>query len=189
MKSTLRFMIFLSCAYLAVAAGNLGCAGGGQGGRTNSAVEVTKNSMVATLTGVDREARLVTMKSVDGALSTVLVGDGDVLGRMEVGDRVRVDRLAALTFQVLAPGQAFEEQVYASDALPKGVLFGRKIATRVRILSVADEGKRATFRCADGTVRTMDIGTKSTRSLVASLHPGDDVEVTCTEKLAIELLR
>jgi hypothetical protein len=35
----------------------------------------------------------------------------------------------------------------------------------------------------------MDADNKATRALVASLHPGDDVEVTCTEKLAVELVR
>ncbi|MFT3923272.1 MAG: hypothetical protein QM778_12130 [Myxococcales bacterium] len=147
------------------------------------------STMIATLTGIDRIARIVTMKIADGTLSAVAVGDDVVFGRMETGDRVRVDREESLAFQILKPGHAFEDEVYTGAALPDGVVFGRRVATTVEILAVARGGASTTFRCRDGTVHTMDIEAASIRAWVARLHPGDDVEVTCIEKLDIALVR
>ena len=136
MTSKSRSVAILHCIYLAISAASFGCSSGGLRSEAKSALDA-EPSIVATLTGVDRDARVVTMQAADGALSTVFVGDGDVVGRMEAGDKVAVDRLAALAFQILAPGETPEEQVSAGEKLPKGVLFGRKVATTVKILEVA----------------------------------------------------
>jgi hypothetical protein len=168
--------------------GSMGCAGSRHGASTKSGADV-KSSVLATLTEMDRDGQVVTMQAEDGTLSAVAVADAVIFGRMEAGDKVRIDRKEALGFQILSPGQIMDAEEYSGDALPAGVLFGRKVATTVEILAVADQGGSTTFRCDDGSVHTLDIEAKSARALVASLQPGDNLEVTCTERLAVELVR
>jgi exosome complex RNA-binding protein Csl4 len=79
--------------------------------------------------------------------------------------------------------------VFSDEALPAGVTFGRKVATTVEILKVADQGGRATFLSKDGAVHKLKVAAQAKRTTLARLRPGDNVAASCTEKLSINLER
>lgn len=170
----------------------MGCAGhqGTTASLKSSSADVVRNeATIAVVTDIDRDKRVVTMKEADGKLTTVAVGDDVVLGRMDTGDKVRVDCEESLGLQLLEPGHSIDEEAYTNETLPKGVTFGRRVAATAEILAVASEGKSATFRCPDGAVHKMGVETKASRSKIARLHPGDDVQVFWTENLSVKLQR
>lgn len=175
------FMVFLG----------MGCAGHQQG--TTTALKARRGgkerTTIATVTNIDRDHQIVSLREADGDVSTVLVSDSIILGRMDVGDRVRVDLQESLGFELLEPGQAIDKEEFTSETMPAGVLFGRQVATTVEILKVTQEGESTTFRSKDGSVHKLEGNTKAKRTKLARLRPGDDVAASCTEKLSIKLQR
>lgn len=144
---------------------------------------------VARLTHIDRENQVVILEEADGDQSAVAVASHIILGRMEVGDKVRVESKGLFGFELLQPGESIDDEVFSDEALPAGVTFGRRIATTVEVLDVSDRGWRGTILAKDGAVRELEAGTKTERSLLSRLHRGDVVTASCTEKLAIKLAR
>jgi hypothetical protein len=168
-----------------------GCAGNKDGTRAASATDAIEalevRSTFGTLTHINRETQVVFIQDAGGELSIVAVGNHIILGRMEIGDRVRIESKGLLGFQLLEPDQDREE--FSDDLLPAGVTFGRKVATTVEILKVEDEGESGLFRSKDGSVHTLRVGSKAGRTKLARLRPGDEVAASCTEKLSISLAR
>ncbi len=151
--------------------------------------DVQDRTSIATVTSIDRANRMITMKETDGDQSTVAVSDYIILGRMDIGDKVRVDYQRSLGVELLEPGESIDEVEFSSEALPAGVLFGRKVLTTVEILRIAAQGESTTFRSEDGSVHKVEADTKAKRTHMARLRPGDDVAASCTEKLSIKLHR
>jgi hypothetical protein len=149
---------------------------------------VQKEEMTAVIESVDRTNRTVTLREPEGNLVTVDVGEGVSLERMEPEDKVNVAYQESLAFQVQEPGSApTVEQASTTERLPEGVQFGRRVTTTVEILAVAPKGETATFRNQEGDVRTVEVDNPESQEKVSHLRPGDNVEVTYTEKLAVEL--
>jgi hypothetical protein len=146
------------------------------------------DSVSATVEAVDREHRTVTLREPAGDVYTVAVGDGVALDRVQPEDKVNVAYQEALDFAVQPPGDKpkMGEEATA-ERLPNGVQYGRRVTTTVEILAVAPKGEAATFRNQDGDVRTVEVDNPANREKVSHLRPGDNVEVTYTEKLALQL--
>ncbi|MFT3927118.1 MAG: hypothetical protein QM778_31520 [Myxococcales bacterium] len=149
---------------------------------------VYKDSVTATVESVDKDNRLVTLRDPEGEPFTVAVGEGVALERMEPDDKVNVAYQESLAFELQEPGA--EPKMGAettAEKLPEGVQYGRKVTTTVEILAVAPKGTAATFRNQEGDVRTVEVDNPANREKVSHLRPGDNVEVTYTEKLAVQL--
>ncbi len=149
---------------------------------------VYSDSVTATVEDVDRKNRTVTLREPEGDVFTVAVGEGVALERVERDDRVNVAYQESLAFELQPPGTSPKTGTEStSDRLPEGVQFGRKVTATVEILAVAPQGAAATFRNQEGAVRTVEVDNPANRDKVANLRPGDNVEVTYTEKLAVQL--
>jgi hypothetical protein len=61
------------------------------------------------------------------------------------------------------------------------------VTTTVEIMAVAPNGAEATFRGPEGEVRTVEVDDPRTQEKFSHLRPGDSVEVTYTERLALTL--
>ena len=149
---------------------------------------VYKDSVSATVEQVDLENRTVTLREPEGDTFTVAVGDNVALERIEPEDKVNVAYQESLAFELQPPNA--EPRMGASattERLPEGVQYGRKVTTTVEILAIAPQGTAATFRNPEGDVRTVEVDNPANREKVANLRPGDNVEVTYTEKLAVQL--
>jgi hypothetical protein len=185
----------LSAMVLSLSLFGAGCnKGQSKGDETASRVQqasgemVQKGEMTAVVESVDRVNRTVTLREPEGNLVTVDVGQGVALERMEPEDKVNVAYQESLAFQLQEPGAApTMEQESTSERLPEGVQFGRRVTTTVEILAVAPKGAAATFRNQEGDVRTVEVDNPENQEKVSHLRPGDSVEVTYTEKLAVQL--
>lgn len=149
-----------------------------------------EDKVTAVVENVDRETRTVTLREPDGEMMTVAVSDNVAMDRIEPNDKVNVAYQESLAFELKEPGTALGRTAEAtSERLPQGVQFGRRVTSTVEILAVAPNGTTATFRNAEGQVRSVDVLNPENQEKVANLKPGDSVEVAYTERLAIECHR
>lgn len=181
------------CAVSLVGIGAAGCSKSSSADTAKRAAETSgevfyADSVTATVEAVNREDRTVTLREPEGDTFTVAVGEGVALERIEPDDRVNVAYQESLAFELQQPGHTPQIGTQnTTERLPEGVQFGRKVTTTVEILAVAPQGAAATFRNPDGDVRTVEVDNPANRTRVANLRPGDNVEVTYTEKLAVQL--
>jgi hypothetical protein len=148
----------------------------------------------ATVESIDLPSRLVTLRGEDGGGLTVVV-DPVVknLDQVKVGDKLVVSYYEALAAEVKKPGegvQGVETEVAAIKAAP-----GEKPAggagvtarTTVTIESVDTSLNTVTFKRTDGLVRTVAVERPEGREFIRGLKKGDQVEITYTEALAMEV--
>jgi hypothetical protein len=152
---------------------------------------VYRDTTTATVEAIDLENRIVTLREEEkGSLFTVEVGEGVPIDRMQTQDRVNVAYQESLAFALQEPGsEPTAETEATTERLPDGVQFGRRVTTTVEILAIAPEGTEATFRDQEGEVRTVEVEDPRSQEKVSHLRPGDTVEVTYTERLALELAK
>lgn len=192
MSSRAAKWVVLSCAGLPLLLASAACSKGksetAKRAEKASGEMIFKESATATVESVDPENRVLTLREEDGDVLSVEVGPGVAIDRIEPEDRVDVAYQESVAFQLQEPGEEpTMEREATSERLPEGVQFGRRVTTTVEILSVAPDGASATFRVPEGEVRTVEIDTPENRERVAHLRPGDSVEVTYTERLAVTL--
>ncbi|MET0343211.1 MAG: hypothetical protein ABW252_19540 [Polyangiales bacterium] len=173
-----------------------GCARRGKSEDTTAArVEKTRGEMResdrirATVERVDASARMVQLKDEQGHRFAVEAGEA-ALARVKPGDSIDVRYQESVAFALKEPDakpQASDTKVREStEQTGDGeVQFGRQISTTVQILTVAPNGTAVEFRVPDGPVRTVAIDDADSQRKVANLRPGDAVQVTYTEKLAL----
>lgn len=151
------------------------------------------DTLQATIDSIDPETRTVSLHDQEGHAFTVLVGEEVDLERLHPKETVNVTYQESVAFELVDPKSADATQEPATvqestrRRVPDGVQFGRQIKTRVDIVSIAPRGTSATFRVPEGDLRTVEIGDAATQHKVSNLRPGDSVEVTYTEKLAVAL--
>lgn len=189
-----RFMVAVS---LAAAAGAAGCSKEGKASESTTAerAEETSGAMTqteslrATVQSIDEATRTVTMRDEEGRTFEVEAGPSVDLSQLHAMDSVLVvyQESVAFSLQDKSEGQGEAPMVEESSrrSIPDGVQFGRQIKTTVEIVSVAPDGAQATFRDAEGDVRTVQIADAGNQQKIANLKPGDSVDVTYTEKLAV----
>lgn len=173
-----------------------GCARHGKGEDTTAArVEKTRGEfretdrIRATVERVDPSAHMVQLRDEQGHRFAVEAGDA-ALTRVKPGDTIDVKYQESVAFALKEPEttpQAADTKVREStEQTASGeVQFGRQISTTVQILTVAPQGTSVEFRVPEGPVRTVAIDDADSQRKVANLRPGDSVEVTYTEKLAL----
>jgi hypothetical protein len=148
----------------------------------------------ATVTAIDYQTRLVSLRGTTGN-SLTLVVDTDVknFDQVKVGDKVTVSYYQGFAAEVKKPGtgvKGVEETATGTTAAPgerpaAGV--GAMIRTTVIIESVDTSFDTVTFRRHDGSVRTIAISDPNIRKAIRDLRKGDEVEVSYVEAVAIEV--
>ena len=158
---------------------------------------VTREELIqktATVESINLPSRLVTLRGEDGGGLTVIV-DPVVknLDQVQVGDKLVVSYYEALAAEVKKPGegvQGVETEVAAIKAAPgEKPAGGAGVTTRttVTIESVDTSSNTVTFKRSDGLVRTVAVERPEGQEFIRGLKKGDQVEVTYTEALAMEV--
>jgi hypothetical protein len=148
----------------------------------------------ATVTAIDYQTRLVTLRGTSGN-SLTLVVDSDVknFGQVKVGDKVTVSYYQGFAAEVKKPGtgvKGVEQTAAGATGAPgerPGVGVGAMIRTTVIIESVDTSFDTVTFRRQDGSVRTIAVSDPNIRKAIHDLKKGDEVEVSYIEAVAIEV--
>jgi hypothetical protein len=195
-KSQSRSHVILA-AVAALSMTSAGCSKGqSKGAEESSRAAQTSGQAVRSeeasvkVAAVDRENRTVTLEEPSGELVTVNVGDDVRLENIEPDDTVKVKYEQALAFQLQDPNaEPIEgrQAALTAERLPQGVQYGHRVSGTVEILAVDPDGTVATFRNPEGEVRTIEVEDPVNQQKVSRLRPGDDVQVTYTEKLSVQV--
>ena len=147
--------------------------------------------VTATVTAIDPAKRLVTLKSEDDREFAVLAGE-DVrnFNQIEVGDEVNVQYYQALAAEVTkAEASANEETVVLGERAAAGQRPGGSVGTVSTAVVTIDSVDAATgtvsFTGPEGKQREVTAERQEGAAFISQLKPGDRVQLTYAEALAI----
>ena len=148
----------------------------------------------ATVVGVQKEKRLVSLRGADGRTFTIEAGpEIRNFDQIRVGDQVIASYYEAVGFALKEPGSVDsgpESALIAGRAKPgerPAGAVGRYAKATVAIESVDPKTYTVTFRGPDGLSRAIPVMTPEGREFASKLKPGDQVEVTYEEAVAISV--
>jgi hypothetical protein len=149
---------------------------------------------MATVQSLNLETRQVLLKLEDGRNLTIVAGPNVVnLEQVNVGDKVKALYKRGVAARIAIPAESVEEtEMAASIALAEegkkpGAAIGTMVRTVVTIVSFDIRSNLVTFATPDGLVRSIVVIEPEMQEFARGLKPGDEVEVTFTEALAIGL--
>lgn len=163
--------------------------------RQNTAVRQDEVSVItANIESVDRTARAILLSGPQGGLVTIHAGpDIRNFDQLKAGQRVKIMFREAWAAEIVPPGTpggapsaAMAAARAPQGAMPAGAV-GAQLKTRVTIQSVDPANSRVTFLRPDGKVRTVTARRAVGQQFVSTLRPGDQVEVTYTEAVAVSV--
>lgn len=153
-----------------------------------------KIELTASVEALDRETRMVSLRSAEGRSATVYAGpDVRNFDQISVGDQVVVTFYAAIGAEVTKPDQATTGVQHegamlraAEGARPAGAV-AEMLTTTVEIDSVDASMNTVTFRRPDGLVRVLAIEDPKAQAFIRELKRGDRVTVTYMEAIAVSV--
>jgi hypothetical protein len=151
-------------------------------------VMVETYKQTATVTGIDKAARKVTLVSKDGTKSTFKAGPEVAnFDQLEVGDQVKATVTEQLVVFVRKAGEPPADGAAAAVALAPlgakpGVLMANTVEVTAKVKSIDVKHQKATLLFPDGTSHTFKVrkDVDLTKQTV-----GADVVIRTTEALAI----
>jgi hypothetical protein len=148
----------------------------------------------ATIEGIDPATRMVSLRGPRGPLTIIAGPEVRNFDQVRVGDKVRVSYYEGVAAQIskgdskVSPSVSTENTYRAPQgARPAGAV-GHVLTTTVQIESVDTSFDTVTFRRGDGFVRTLAVQSPEARDFIRTLRRGDQVEITYTEAVAVEVV-
>ena len=150
--------------------------------------ETQRVQVTATVESVDREQRTLTLESPEGDRFVVEVSEEENLAQIEPGDRLNVEYFesVALSLQRQPMTGTRTETQETTEELPEGLEYGRRVTASAEIVRIDPEANLVTFR-APGTERRVVVIDPAHQRKLQDLSPGDQVQVTYTENVAVSL--
>jgi hypothetical protein len=159
---------------------------------TETHTSQVEQDAVVTVEAIDVPNRLVTVRDASGAVTTVYVDESNkAFPQAAVGDQVRVRFVESLALRLAKPGSTgIGVSVSESTQRPQGgqptAKTAAQVTATVRIEEVKSNGSVVTFTGPGGR-RTLAVQDPAMRDYVRQLRPGDHVEATYSEALALSL--
>lgn len=147
-----------------------------------------------TVEAVDVPNRLLTIKTSDGGVQTLIVPvEVKNLPQLKPGDKIRTRYTLAVAAEIKKPGEAAqtsEAQERATVAPPgaKPGAVAQRVVTKVITVKATDPVKHTLmFQGPEGNTRMLTVRKPEMQALLKKLKPGDLVEVVITEGVAIDV--
>lgn len=164
------------------------------GANAQSAMVSNMSEVTATVESIDQTTRTVLLSGPHGGLLSLEAGpEVKNLAQVKPGDRVVIRYKEALAAKIVpASGTAPSVEAGAGQATaplghkPAGVA-ANMIRARVTIISVDPKRNEVSFVGPSRVERTAYVKAPEMQRLLRSLKPGDQVEVTYTEAVAISV--
>jgi hypothetical protein len=167
-------------------------------GPPESIVKQELKEIQATVEAVDAATRAVTLQGTDGEVTLIAGPEVRNFDQIKVGDRLAAKYYVTVTAQrgTDGPGEANGSAMKAQSAAsthappagaPPAGGTARTTTITVRIESVDTAAETVSFIRPDGTHRTVAAQTPEMREFLKTLTPGDDVDVTYTEAVAVDM--
>jgi hypothetical protein len=149
--------------------------------------------IAATVTAIDQDRRLVTLRGPQGNELTIEAGpEVRNFAQIEVGDTVRLAYKLVYSATRVDPAKVPAALAASSAAAARaaegerpGVAMGAVDSMIVLIESIGPEGRTATFITPDGDLQAIYVQRQEARAFARSLAAGDLVELTVGEAAAI----
>jgi prolyl oligopeptidase PreP (S9A serine peptidase family) len=155
-----------------------------------------KQRLQATVTAIDLEKRLVSLKADNGNETTIEVSpEVTNLPQVKAGDKVVVDYYQGLGAAFKKKGESQTVgKLDRTDAVARaapgekpGAAVGTTVTTTVVIDAVDKAKNTVSFTGPKGNKRTVDVKDPSAQKFISQLKKGDEVELTYTEALAVSV--
>jgi hypothetical protein len=146
---------------------------------------------VATVEAIDTQTREVVLSNGDEIVTLKVGPEVHNLAQVHPGDKVRVSYGEQLAAQMAKPGSppvtAAEFAGRTKPGAKPGALAGRTMTARVKIVSVDKTANTVTFTGPAGHTQEVAVRDPGMQAFIAKLNPGDEVDVTYTEAIAINV--
>lgn len=142
----------------------------------------------ATVVAVDLATRAVTLKGEDGKTFQVQAGDAvQRLDQVKPGDVVAVTYTESLAFQVVPKGEKAQGVTTSAERVAGGGQVGRTVTSYFKIDAYDPDTHVLWGTTADGNTKSIVVQDPKAQERLKTLIPGDVVQVTYSESLAIKL--
>lgn len=147
----------------------------------------------ATVQAIDPTTREMTLQGPRGPVNIQVDPGVKNLENVHVGDTVTVSYYEGIATQMSKGGKTVKSPATSTFALPSsssahpGGGFGSSMTTTVTIEAVNPVDHTVAFRGTDGRLRTVAVQSPNMRHFVRTLQPGDKVDVTYTESVAVNI--
>jgi hypothetical protein len=144
----------------------------------------------ATITAIDVQQRLVTLKGQDGDVFEVEAGaEVQNFAKLKVGDVVVANYTESLALEIAAPGKATPGITgsVSGTPTPGQRKVGRQVTATFKVEAVDAAANKVTLSDGAGSSRTIDVKHPQAQQRLKTLKPGDMAVITYTESLALRL--
>jgi hypothetical protein len=186
LKLRLSTRLFVALAVTAIAASNAWAQGA-------PAVVTQTKTITAKVQAVFPDRRSVTLVGADGQPQSIFVGPDVRLDRIRAGDTVHVTYVQGTAAQMAKGGTTVSDPAAANFAYknPAGANpgggAGSSVTVTVTILGVNPGTNTVKFQQADGSQHVIEVKSPQMQDFIKTLKPGDKVNVTYTESVAINV--
>jgi ribosomal protein L2 len=142
------------------------------------------------VTAIDRSTRSVTLENSNDETRTVGVPpDMKAFDTLKVGDHVDVDYSESIALAMMPPGTkaTMTERTTGGRVQPGVAAAGREVTATVQVISVDEAMNRVTFKGPKGNVRTVTVYDPAMQKKLASLQPGQMVQISYLEAIAASI--
>jgi translation elongation factor P/translation initiation factor 5A len=144
----------------------------------------------ATVESIDLATRIVGLKGADGQTTSVVVPESiQNLDKLKVGDTVMTTYAVAVAVQLLKPGEETAPAAVSSAAgQAAGKIVGaNQVSAVLKVESIDLATNSVTVTGPQGNTRTIKVKRPELQEKLKSLKPGDEVQLTFTEAMAISV--
>jgi hypothetical protein len=148
----------------------------------------------ATVEAIDPATREVSLRGPNGPLSFVAGPEVKNFSNLHVGDKVVASYYQGIAVQMAKgdtkatepAGSAFAYRAQAGTRPGGGV--GASVTTTVTIEAIDTGTNTVAFKRSDGSVHIIAVKSPNMVQFIRTLKPGDSVDVTYTESVAIKVV-
>lgn len=148
----------------------------------------------ATVEAIDVKTRAISLKGENGSFSFTAGPEVRNFDNIHVGDKVNVTYYEALAAELKKKGASASEPsaTVAAARAPDGgtpaAAVGQSVTGTVKIESYDTATDTVVFTNADGVRHSVAVQAPNMKELGRTLKPGDEVELTYTEAVAVEVV-
>jgi hypothetical protein len=166
------------------------------GGQAPGTTVAYTTDIVATVESIDQRTRHVVLRGPNGGRMSVVVGPAvENLSKVRAGDKVRVHYVEALAASLAKPEGTGSNTVTQRGGLARGETasgnpsgtVGNQVRGTVVVQGVDRASNTITFTGPGNVSQTVSVRDPDAQRFIATLQPGDRVDVTYTESVALDL--
>jgi hypothetical protein len=157
-----------------------------------TAVNSKLTTATVTVQAVYPDKHSVTVVSADGTVQTIFVDEKVKLDRIKAGDKVKVSFYQGIAAQLAKNGQTVTDPAASTFAYKNpngpGGGAGQSVTVTVKVLGIDPGTNKVKFQNQDGSQHVVTVQAPDMKKFIRTLKPGDTVDVTYTESVAVSVI-